>query len=48
MKAGGWQVRDSAGLVGGLFRDRSTALNAVVREQWAKNIVLEVASEALD
>ena len=48
LKAGGWQVRDSAGLVGGLFRDRSTALKAVVREKWAKNVVLEVASEALD
>jgi hypothetical protein len=48
LKAGGWQVRDSAGMVGGLFRDRSTALKAVVREKWAKNVVLEVASEAFD
>jgi hypothetical protein len=48
LKAGGWQVRDSAGLVGGFFRDRKTALRAVIRERWAKNVVLEIASEALD
>jgi hypothetical protein len=48
LKEGGWQVRDSAGMVGGFFRDRSTALKAVVRERWAKNVVLEVASEALE
>ena len=48
LKAGGWQVRDSAGMVGGFFRDRSTALRAVVRERWTKNVVLEVASEALE
>jgi hypothetical protein len=48
LQAGGWQVRDSAGLVGGFFRDRKTALKAVIRERWAKNVVLEIASEALD
>jgi hypothetical protein len=48
LKAGGWQVRDSAGLVGGFFRDRKTALKAVIRERWTKNVVLEIASEALD
>ena len=47
-KAGGWQVRDSAGLVGGFFRDRSTALKIIVRERWAKNAVLELGSETLD
>jgi hypothetical protein len=35
-------------MVGGFFRDRSTALKALVRERWAKNVVLEVASEALE
>jgi hypothetical protein len=48
LKAGGWQVRDSAGMVGGFFRDRNTALKAVVREQWTKNVVLEIASEAVE
>jgi hypothetical protein len=48
LKAGGWQVRDSAGMVGGFFRDRNTALRAVVREKWTNNVVLEISSEAVE
>jgi hypothetical protein len=48
LQTGGWQIRDSAGLVGGLFRDRSTALKSVVREKWIKDAVVELSPETVE
>jgi hypothetical protein len=48
LRTGGWQIRDSAGLVGGFFRDRSTALKSVVREKWIKDAVVELSPEAVE
>lgn len=48
LAGGGWRVTDSAGLVGGLFRDRRAALRALVRERWAARAVVEVMAEAAD
>jgi hypothetical protein len=45
---GGWQIRDSTGLVGGFFRDRSTALKSVVREKWIKDAVVELSPETIE
>lgn len=48
LPTGGWQIRDSAGLVGGFFRDRSTALKSVVREKWIKDAVVELSPETVE
>jgi hypothetical protein len=48
LRTGGWQIRDSTGLVGGFFRDRSTALKSVVREKWIKDAVVELSPETIE
>lgn len=48
LETGGWEIRDSAGLVGGFFRDRSTALKAVIREKWIKDVVVELSPETVE
>jgi hypothetical protein len=48
LQTGGWEIRDSAGLVGGFFRDRSTALKAVIREKWIKDVVVELSPETVE
>jgi hypothetical protein len=48
LRTGGWQITDSAGRVGGFFRDRSAALKSVVRERWSKDAIIELSVESLE